>query len=98
MDARLNRRSLALGIPGIILQAAGQFLPHIVGERPEHASAAVVGASWAMLITGGGLLILGLSWYAAAKGHSRAWGLMGLLSIIGLVVLLCLPDRLKAPR
>jgi hypothetical protein len=51
----------------------------------------------------GGLLILagfvtfiwGCSQYAKAKGHSPWWGLMGILSLIGLLVLLFLPDRHK---
>ena len=39
------------------------------------------------------LLIIGLGFYAKAKGRHPAWGLMGLLSLIGVLVLACLTDR-----
>jgi hypothetical protein len=41
------------------------------------------------------LLVVGLAYYAKAKGRSAAWCLMGFLSIIGLIVLVCLKDRSK---
>ena len=40
-------------------------------------------------------LLIGLAYYAKAKGHSPWWGLFGLLSCIGILVLALLPDRLK---
>ena len=94
MDAKLNRKSLMLGVPGIILQIVGQFAPAVIGGNPPPDG--VVYGGLAVLLLGTVLLILGLSWYAAAKGHHKAWGLMGFLSIIGLVVLALLPDRKKA--
>ena len=33
--------------------------------------------------------------YAAGKGHSKLLGLLGLLSCIGLLILIFLPDRHK---
>jgi hypothetical protein len=42
------------------------------------------------------IFILALCTYAEAKGHSRWWGLMGFLSIIGLIVLGMLSDRRKS--
>ena len=39
--------------------------------------------------------LVGLGYYAQAKGHSQWWGLVGFLSILGLAVLVFLPDRLK---
>lgn len=87
MDAQLNRKSLALGIPGIVLQIVGNV---VVRMQPDYALIGVV-------ITLGGtvLLIAGLSYYAQAKGHSGWWGLMGFLSCLGLLVLALLPDRRK---
>lgn len=41
------------------------------------------------------LLAVGLAYYAKAKGRHPAWGLCGLLSIIGLLILACLSDRAK---
>ena len=45
-----------------------------------------------MLILGTILLMIGLAYYAMAKGRNPAWCLMGFLSIIGLIVLGCLKD------
>ena len=56
---------------------------------------ALVFGGLVILLTGTTLLILGLAWYAKAKGYSGWLGLFGLLSIIGLVVLACLPDKRK---
>jgi membrane protein implicated in regulation of membrane protease activity len=42
-----------------------------------------------------GLLAVGLMYYARAKRRHPAWGLFGLLSIVGLLVLACLSDRGK---
>lgn len=40
---------------------------------------------------GGILVIVGLMQYAKMKGRHRAWGLLGLLSIIGLLILYFVP-------
>ncbi len=94
MDAALNRKSLMLGVPGIILQFVGQFLPAMVSGRQVPSDSVVIGGVCVVLL-GTVLLIFGLCTYAQAKGHSRWWGLMGLLSIIGLIVLGLLKDRRK---
>jgi hypothetical protein len=97
MDAALNRKSLQLGITGLALQFAGIVLPAFLGYA--HSKNMPEWLSWVttMGIIGGGVLfILGLSYYAAAKGHSRWAGLLGLFSIFGLLVLALLPDRRKA--
>ncbi len=39
------------------------------------------------------LLVIGLGYYAKAKGHSGLFGLLGLLSWLGVIVLMCLKDR-----
>ncbi len=46
------------------------------------------------LLLGTVLLIIGLSFVARRKGHDWKWGFMGLLSIIGLLVVAALRDRL----
>jgi hypothetical protein len=84
MIARYNNISLALGIPGIILQVVGQ----IMRGNPENAT---VGGL--VLLVGTVLLIGGLAMYAKAKGRSLAWGLMGFLSLIGLIALALLKDH-----
>lgn len=88
MDAAQNRTSFMFGVPGIVLQFVGWLMQGdtIPGGSPLGLVVQVVGTV---------LLIVGLSFYARAKGHHPAWGLMGLLSIIGLIVLAVLPDRRK---
>ena len=88
MDASQNRTSLMFGVPGIVMQIAGYMMQKdAIGGG--HALGLVIG------LTGTVLLMVGLSFYARAKGHHPAWCLMGLLSIIGLIVLGLLPDRKK---
>ena len=70
-----NNTSLAFGIPGLILQVAGQVMGQPI-----------------VLLVGTVLLMVGLAFYAKAKGRSPAWCLMGFLSLIGLIVLACLKD------
>jgi len=40
-------------------------------------------------------LIVGCVYYAKAKGHSGWWGLLALLSILGLIILACMTDKRK---
>ena len=46
-----------------------------------------------VMLVGTILLMIGLAYYAKAKGRHPAWCLMGFLSIIGLIVLACLKDH-----
>ena len=48
-----------------------------------------------IVIPGTVLLMIGLAYYAKAKGRHPAWCLMGFLSIIGLIILALLKDRAK---
>lgn len=83
MIARYNNISLALGIPGIILQIVGQFM----GGKSENDIIGVL-----VVVAGTALLIGGLAMYAKAKGRSPLWGLMGFLSLLGLIFLAILKD------
>jgi len=79
MDAALNRTSLMYGVPGLILQTAAAFLPAMLGySNPQLVPTWVNGLTWLGVLGGTALLIVGLSYYAAAKGHSRWAGLLGL--------------------
>ena len=51
-----------------------------------------------IMLVGVVLIIVGLAYYAMAKGRTPAWGLMGFLSIIGLIVLACLKDLDKSEQ
>ncbi len=87
MIKRYNNISLALGVPGIILQIVG----NIIAQANQGTNTALLG----VLITliGTALLIAGLAYYAMAKGRSGWWGLCGFLSCIGLLILAVLKDR-----
>ena len=85
MISHYNKTSLKFGVPGILLQCAG----FVLRGSPDDPNA--LGSL--LLLVGGGLLIAGLAFYAQAKGRHPAWGLMGFLSIIGLIVLACLEDH-----
>ena len=95
MDAALNRKSLTLGIPGIVMQIAGNIMVNVGGANATQPNTVMILAGIVVALVGTALLILGLSWYAKAKGQSGWWGLMGLLSCIGLIVLAVLPDKRK---
>ena len=41
------------------------------------------------------LIVVGCCFYAKGKGYNGAWGLLGLLSIIGLLILICMKDKEK---
>ena len=89
MDSTLNRTSLLWGVPGLIVQT----IAYMVATNTRSPILAL----FFLLLTlvGTGLLLVGLAYYARAKGHSPWWCLAGLLSCIGIVVLAILPDRRK---
>ena len=76
MIKKYNNISLAIGIPGLILQLYGTF---------EQVSI--------LSILGSIALIVGLAFYAKAKARHPAWGLLGLLSILGMIILALIPDK-----
>jgi len=77
MIAQYNRKSFYWGVPGIILQFGGLFVDALQGFG----------------LLGTILLLVGLGYYAKAKGRNWAWGLFAFLPIIGIIVLLCLKDE-----
>ncbi len=85
MTAEYNKKSFIFGIPGIVLQTAGCFI-----RTPEGMSTPL---GVIFVLVGTVLLLIGLTFYAKAKGRHPAWCLFGLLSIIGLIILVCLKDK-----
>jgi hypothetical protein len=99
MIAKYNRKSLALGIPGLFLQLGCVFAINLIAAKAKNGGT-TPSNSLALLFAAGSfvgalLLIVGLSFYAKAKGYSAVFGLLGLLSCIGLLILAVLPDKTK---
>lgn len=88
MDKRLNRISLWWGIPGLLVQAGG-----VVIDGGSNAAGAGPELGGLMILVGAVMLIVGLGYYARAKGHHWVWGLLGLISLLGLIILGLMPDR-----
>lgn len=101
MIAKYNRTSLMLGVPGLLLQI-GCFVGASAGAantRPQQPGANPASMESMPIIfqlgvfLGGGMLIVGLCYYAKAKGYNPLWGLVGLLSCLGLLILAVMPDK-----
>jgi len=46
-----------------------------------------------MVAAGIGLLTIGLAFYARSKGRHPAWCLLGILSVLGLLIIVLLPTK-----
>lgn len=86
MIKHYNNISLAIGVPGLLLQTVAAFY-----EWP--ASEQVVGTL--LVLAGTAMLLVGLAFYAKAKNQHPVWCLFGLLSIIGVIVLAVLRNKSK---
>ncbi|MGA2541005.1 MAG: hypothetical protein ABSG78_05525 [Verrucomicrobiota bacterium] len=74
---------------GIVLQIAGGVLVELSGI------ATIPGLVFVAL--GAGFFILGCTGYAAAKGYSKWIGLLGSGSLLGLIILVLLPEHVNKP-
>lgn len=99
MITKYNRKSLAFGIPGILLQMGWLALITAIALRNgDHSKAfpAWVATLFGFSIVVGAILwIIGLCYYAMAKGYRAMFGLLGIFSWIGLLILFVLPDQTK---
>ena len=80
-----TKTNIGIGV-GILLQLLGRFMTRNEGTALVGSILAIVGFVF---------FIWGCMNYAAGKGHSKWLGLLGLLSCIGLIILVFLPDRHK---
>jgi hypothetical protein len=78
----------ALGVPGLLLLGFGLLDAFIViiPSWPRGELGTLL-----MVLSGLGLFCGALACYARCKGRSRAWGLLGLGCLPGLIVILFLP-------
>jgi len=94
MIAEYNRKSLYWGIPGAFIQLGGISVQasQASGDPGISMTPAELAGARFVLLVGTVLLMIGLYYYAKAKGRNGFWGLFGLLGIIGVIVLACLKD------
>jgi len=83
MIKRYNNLSLAIAIPGLVMQIAGRFM--MGGEQDTLVVL--------MTLLGTVMLLVGFAYYAKAKGRSPVWCLAAFLSLIGLIILGLLKDK-----
>ena len=84
-----TKTNIGVGI-GIILQIAGRVL------AATSETGAILGL--VVVLVGAVVFIWGCMNYAEGKGHSKWLGLLGLLSCIGLIILIFLPDHHKESK
>ncbi len=82
-----RRTNIGVGI-GLI----GEILGHSLFDSGN------LGLAMLVALFGAAFFIWGCAQYAQAKGHSAWLGVLGLLSLLGLIVLFFLPDRHKEAR
>jgi hypothetical protein len=71
------------------------LMVQILGRTMSGAGGALGLMGWLVTLAGLGLFLWGCFSYAKGKGYHPALGLLGLLSCIGLLVLVVLPDKYK---
>ena len=82
-----KRTNIGVGLGGL-----AQVLGHFV-LLPRGGTDAIVG--WIVLVAGFGLFVWGCCAYMRGKGYHPAWGALGMLSLIGLIVMIRFRDRHK---
>jgi hypothetical protein len=91
-----NRKSMVFGVLGLFVQI-GCAWPYL--NSPSNIKVSPPAWTWDLFRIGfiGGTIfwIVGLCYYAKAKGHDAAWGLLGSICCIGLLILGCFKDRSK---
>jgi hypothetical protein len=88
---KLNLLSFAFALPGLFLQFGSQV---VQGQpAPPEEALARAGTSVLIKLVGVILLIAGLTFYAKMRGRNGAFGLLGLLSCIGFLILYFLSKR-----
>ena len=82
-----TKTNIGVGI-GILIQIVARTL---INDAQEIS----VMIGFALLIVGAGFFLYGCISYSRGKGHHGGWGILGLLSIFGLLILFFLKDKHK---
>lgn len=83
-----KRTNIGVGL-GISALVAGRLL----SSAAEESGAWTELGGMALFAVGAGLFLWGTFSYARGKGYHWAWGLLGLLSVFGLLILVALDDK-----
>jgi hypothetical protein len=100
MIIQYNRKSLAFGIPGILLQQGWLVLIVYLGLKNGSHGHPLPG--WAgtlfgfSFVVGTILWLVGCCYYAKAKGYDAFVGFVGIFAWAGLLILFALPDNIKS--
>jgi hypothetical protein len=97
-EIRRYKRNTNIGVAagivilGIARAAGAANTPEATGAAASPATLILIAL---MVISGYAAFIWGCCNYAMKKGHHWAWGLLGFLSLLGLLVLFFMRDRTK---
>ncbi len=92
-----NTSFLVLGIVSLILQGIGAALMGVFEGGHFHRAPAGYDGGVVLVVLAPVLMAIGGSFYCAGKNRSAFWGLLGLLSPLGLLILAVLEDRSAKP-
>lgn len=91
MIVKYKTKGDRLTVVGFLMAFGGRLIDVFCGDS---APGMLLVLSGLLELTGGVLFVIGCGFLARAKGHHCAWGLLGLLNLIGYFLLcLCLKDR-----
>jgi len=91
MNTEQKSKGMAFIIPGLLLEIGCLYARRIAGEPQLIAMSLMIGSLVGLI-----LLIVGLRQFAKSKGYSDAYGFLGLLSLLGVLIMAALPDKTKA--
>jgi hypothetical protein len=86
-----KKTNLFVGV-GFIIQIVGRYL------TVNATTSLSLALGYLFQLGGIILMVIGCVNYAKGKGYSGAWGLLGILSILGFIALALFPDRHKQPK
>lgn len=83
-----TKTNIGIGV-GLIIQFIGRA---IISGMPDNSFIGLL-----LVLVGFIMFIWGCGCYAMAKGYSQFLGILGILSCLGLIILVILPDKHKNP-
>jgi len=89
MIASLQKKATPFLGAGLLLQIGGYMVPVVFFREFNW------GLTLACFAIGAALLVVGCMYYAVGKGYRRELGLLGLLSVFGVIALIYMPDKEK---